>query len=268
VDQAKKYIEKQANQARHKPFFLYFASQDIHVPRAPHPRFQGKTKLGKRGDAMVQFDWSTGEILDALEKHGLKENTIVILSSDNGPVYNDGYEDGSQVERSYAEVDQGHDGSGPFSGGKYQIYEGGTRVPFIIRWPQRIEAGQISSALVNQIDLMASLASLLKVELKKDQAPDSRNNLKSFLGDDRDGLAWMPTEAFGVIGLRKGPWKYVEYPENHWVHKNLKKTELRELFNIDVDIVEKNNLIAHYPEKALEMEQLLKNIKASQGLRN
>jgi len=106
VEQAKKYI------ADHKdePFFLYFASQDIHVPRAPHPRFQGKTKLGFRGDAIVQFDWTTGEIMKALEEHGLTENTIVIFSSDNGPVYDDGYDDGTTVKKSAKESDHGHDG--------------------------------------------------------------------------------------------------------------------------------------------------------------
>jgi len=96
VHQAKKYIASKKD----RPFFLYFASQDIHVPRAPHPRFQGKTSLGKRGDAMVQFDWVTGEIVKTLEEHGLRENTIIVFSSDNGPVYDDGYKDGSTVRQS------------------------------------------------------------------------------------------------------------------------------------------------------------------------
>ena len=157
VNQAKKYLAKQSKE---KPFFLYFSSQDIHVPRAPHPRFQGKTKLGKRGDAMVQFDWSVGAISKALEEEELTENTILIVSSDNGPVYDDGYEDGSTVRKSTKEADQGHDGSGPYRGGKYQIYEGGTRVPFIIRWPGKINAG-VSNALVSQIDFIASFANLL-----------------------------------------------------------------------------------------------------------
>ena len=134
VNQAKNYLSKQSKE---KPFFLYFSSQDIHVPRAPHPRFQGKTKLGKRGDAMVQFDWSVGAIAKILDELDLSENTIFIVSSDNGPVYDDGYEDGSTVRKSTEEADQGHDGSGPYRGGKYQIYEGGTRVPFIIRWPKK-----------------------------------------------------------------------------------------------------------------------------------
>ncbi|MGE9266723.1 MAG: sulfatase family protein, partial [Verrucomicrobiales bacterium] len=205
VDEARKVIA--AQKEAEKPLFLYFSSQDIHVPRAPHPRFQGKTTLGKRGDAMVQFDWSTGEIMKALEENGLAENTIVIFSSDNGPVYDDGYRDGTTVHTSTSESDGGHDGSGPFRGGKYQIYEGGTRVPFIIRWPARIEPG-VSGALVNQIDFLASFASLLEIELSPDEARDSRDTLPAFLGKDERGLPFMVEEARG-LALREGPWKFI-----------------------------------------------------------
>ena len=115
VKQAKKYIRSRKTE---QPFFLYFSSQDIHVPRAPHPRFKGKSQLDFRGDAMVQLDWSTGQILEALRDQGLADNTIVIFSSDNGPVYDDGYEDGTTVRTSSEEVDRGHDASGPYRGGK------------------------------------------------------------------------------------------------------------------------------------------------------
>ena len=108
VERARAFIA----QHKSRPFFLYFSSQDIHVPRTPHPRFKGKSELGYRGDAMVQFDWAAGEILKAIEEQGLEENTIVILTSDNGPVYDDGYEDGTTVPTSAREVDRGHDASG------------------------------------------------------------------------------------------------------------------------------------------------------------
>ena len=162
-------------------FFLYYASHNIHVPRAPHPRFQGKSGLGFRGDSMVAFDWAVGQVLDALEQNGLAENTIVIFSSDNGPVYDDGYDDGTTVYCSSEEADRGHDGSGMWRGGKYQIYEGGTRVPMIIRWPGRIEPG-VSDAMVNQTDLMASFAELLDIDLKDGEAVDSRSSLATFTG--------------------------------------------------------------------------------------
>ena len=249
VHQAKKYIASKKD----RPFFLYFASQDIHVPRAPHPRFQGKTSLGKRGDAMVQFDWVTGEIVKTLEEHGLRENTIIVFSSDNGPVYDDGYKDGSTVRQSSQEGDGGHDGSGPYRGGKYQIYEGGTRVPFIVSWPAKIKPGT-SNALVNHIDFIASFADLLGVELKPNEAVDSRNMLKAFLGEDPVGLPFMPEESFRTLGLRRGPWKYMTS------HKE-------ELYNLESDIDEANNVIAQYPEITAKMRNTLQRIRKEGRIR-
>ena len=251
VDQARKYLSERGD----KPFFLYFSSQDIHVPRAPHPRFQGKTKLGYRGDAMVQFDWSVGAVMEALEKEGLTENTIVIFSSDNGPVYDDGYKDGTVVRTSTKEVDQGHDGSGPYRGGKYQVYEGGTRVPFIVSWPAKIKPG-VSTALVNQIDFVASFAELLEVPLDQADAPDSRNNLDALLGKNDEGLPFMLEEAGRSIGIRKGPWKYI-------TASNAKGKVQPQLYNLDDDIGEQKNIISEHPELAKELEATIRKLKTS-----
>ncbi len=259
VDQAKQYIAAHKDQ----PFFLYFASQDIHVPRAPHPRFQGATELGYRGDAMVQFDWTTGEIMKALEAHGLSENTIVIFSSDNGPVYDDGYADGTRIRRSQGELDRGHDGSGIYRGGKYQIYEGGTRVPFIVRWPARIQPGS-SDALVNQIDLIASFAALLGLDLAEDAAPDSRNTLDAFLGKDTVGLPFMLEEAPGnARALRVGQWKYIVATAKSWVGQ----AEPERLYHLADDPSEQNNLVSTHPEKARAMALQLQELMAADGLR-
>jgi arylsulfatase A len=250
VKQAKMYIAENKDQ----PFFLYFASQDIHVPRAPHPRFKGTTELGYRGDAMVQFDWSTGEIMKTLEEHGLTENTIVIFSSDNGPVYDDGYDDGTDGKS--APVDRGHDGSGVYRGGKYQIYEGGTRVPFIVRWPAKIKPG-VSEALVNQLDFIASFAELLDIELPKDEARDSRNSLAALLGEDPDGLPFMIEEAGRTKkALRQREWKYITSISK----KNNKKGGKAELYNLDADPGEEDNVIADYPEKAESMDRQLRKL--------
>lgn len=249
VNQAKKYISSKKD----KPFFLYFASQDIHVPRAPHPRFQGKTKLSHRGDAMVQFDWSVGEIMRSLEENGIKDNTIVIFSSDNGPVYDDGYKDGTTVRTSTKESDGGHDGSGPYRGGKYQIYEGGTRVPFIISWPAQIKPGK-SSALVNQIDFMASLGKLIGVELADNEARDSRDILGTFLGKNETGVPYMIEEANG-LALRRGDWKYIA-PRGGGKNKGQ-----GQLYNLGSDIGERNNIIKSNPEVAKEMSSILEKIK-------
>ncbi|NWK55275.1 arylsulfatase [Verrucomicrobiaceae bacterium N1E253] len=255
VNQTKKYL---AGIDKKKPFFLYFASQDIHVPRTPHPRFKGKSKLSYRGDAMVQFDWASGEVLKALDEHGLTDNTIVIFSSDNGPVYDDGYKDGTTVQTSTKESDRGHDGSGPYRGGKYQIYEGGTRVPFLIKWPGKIKPGK-SEALVSQIDFLASFASLVGVELTATQGIDSRNMLPALLGQDEKGLPYMIEEA-GILALRQGPWKYIQ-PRG--------KKGKAQLYNLDSDVGEQNNIIAQQPERAKAMaEQLEKAKQAKQGLRN
>lgn len=248
VEKTKAYL---ATRKKDKPFFLYFASQDIHVPRAPHPRFKGKSKLSYRGDAMVAFDWASGEIVKALEKNGLSDNTIVIFSSDNGPVYDDGYEDGTTVLTSTKETDRGHDGSGIYRGGKYQIYEGGTRVPFLIRWPGKIKPGT-SKALVSQIDFIASFAALVGVELKNNQGIDSRNMLPAFLGQDQTGLPYMVEEA-GILALRQGPWKYIH-----------KKTNA-ELYNLDSDPSEQNNIIGNHPERAQTMRTLLNKVRQTKG---
>ena len=242
-----------ARQQQGKPFFLFFSSQDIHVPRAPHPRFKGKSQLGYRGDAMVQFDWATGEILDALDQHGLADNTIVIWSSDNGPVYDDGYVDGTTVRTSTKEVDRGHDGSGPYRGGKYQIFEGGTRVPLLVRWPGRIKPG-VSGALVNQIDFLASFASLLKVDLKKDQAIDSRDSLRALLGQDKIGLPYMIEEA-RQLAVRVGSWKFV---------KPRGKKRKAQLFDLKSDIGEQHNVADSHPDKVRQLRVLLEQLQASE----
>jgi len=249
VERTQKFLAKQKD--AEKPFFLYFASADIHVPRAPHPRFQGKTTLGYRGDAMVQFDDATGQILKALKENGLEENTIVIFSSDNGPVYDDGYKDGTIVHTSTKEVDQGHDGSGIYRGGKYQIYEGGTRVPFIIKWPAKIKPGT-SDALVNQIDFIASFAKLLNIDLADDQAFDSHDTLDALLGKSQTGRTTMLEEARG-LALREGNWKLVQNPKKP------------QLYNLEKDPSEQNNIAKDHPEK---VETLTKKIQQARQAKN
>ena len=254
VNQAKKYI---GSRDKNQPFFLYFSSQDIHVPRAPHPRFKGKSELDYRGDAMVQLDWSTGQILAALEEYGLTDNTLVIFSSDNGPVYDDGYEDGTTVLTSTKEVDRGHDASGPYRGGKYQIYEGGTRVPFIVKWPGHVQPGTSSNAMVNQIDFIASFADLLGIELEKEHAIDSRNIMPALLGKTDVGQSYMIEEARG-LALRNGPWKFVQG----------KKGEPGELFNLESDVSEQHDLANENQKVLKEMAAWLKKLTAAkQGIR-
>ena len=171
------FIEK--NRAR--PFFLYFATHDPHVPRLPHPRFAGKSGMGPRGDAILQMDACVGEVLAALDRMKLAGRTLVIFSSDNGPVVDDGYRD-EAVEKL-----GDHRPAGPLRGGKYSNFEAGTRVPFLVRWPGRVKPG-VSDALVSQIDLFASLAAFTRQSLPVGAAPDSENVLPALLGRSKTGL--------------------------------------------------------------------------------
>lgn len=174
---AVKFIEKNHT----KPFFLLFATNDIHVPRAPHQRFVGQTSMGPRGDAIVQMDWCVGKIAETLERLSLKNNTIIIFTSDNGPVVDDGYRDDS-IEKL-----GDHKPAGNLRGGKYSKFEAGTRVPFIISYPNKIKKG-VSNALVSQIDLMHTLASIIKVALPEDSAPDSFNSWATWSGENKTDM--------------------------------------------------------------------------------
>jgi arylsulfatase A-like enzyme len=191
--------------------------------------------------------------MKALEEQGLADNTIVIFSSDNGPVYDDGYADGTTVHCSQEEEDGGHDGSGEWRGGKYQIYEGGTRVPFIVRWPARIQPG-ISDALISQIDLLGSFAELLGIELADGEAVDSRSSLAALVGTDPVGQETLIQESFG-LALRQGDWKYIGPAEPAWpVGRPLIEASL---FNLKDDPGETVNLIDDHPERADEMAKKL-----------
>lgn len=164
TEHAVKFIQENKDH----PFFLYFGTNDAHVPRVPHPRFRGKSGMGPRGDVLLQFDWSVGEISRTLEEQGLTENTIVIITSDNGPVVDDGYQDQA------VELLGDHRPWGPFRGGKYSAFEAGTRIPMILYWPGKIKAGNVSDALVSHIDLIASFASLLQTSLPGKPLPTAK----------------------------------------------------------------------------------------------
>lgn len=261
VEEAERFIAKH----KEEPFFLFFSATDIHVPRAPHARFQGATELGYRGDAMVQFDWAVGAIMRALETQGLADSTLVVFSSDNGPTYDDGYKDGTTVVSSSQEVDRGHDASGKWRGGKGQIWEGATRVPFIIWWPEVVQPGT-SDAMVSQVDLFASFASLLEINLGKKDAVDSRDLLATFLGQGGEGLDYMIEESLD-LALRYGDWKYVE--TTRVKDETGKRTPLPEsLFNLSEDPEERNNVIEAFPNRATRLKAVLNRMKEGNGLRH
>ena len=188
------------------PFFMYFATNDVHVPRFPHPRFRGKSQMGLRGDAIVQFDWSVGEIVRTLEEQGLLDNTLIILSSDNGPVLDDGYVD--QAEELVGE----HLPTGGLRGGKYSAYEGGTRVPFIVHWPAEIKDAAVKSELVSQIDFLDVMASVAGVTSGRSLSPDGHpNQVTTWLGQEGKGRPYAIGMAQNhTLTLRTPVWKYIE----------------------------------------------------------
>lgn len=251
VDKSRKFISENKDE----PFFLYLATQDIHVPRVPAQRFRGKSENGLRGDAMVQLDWCVGEIVKILEKNNLTNNTILIFTSDNGPVYNDGYFDGSTVQKFTEQCDNGHCASGELRGGKYSSFEGGTRVPFIINWPEKIKP-QKSSALVSHIDFMASFGDLLNIPIPAIDKLDSQNFLNTFLGNSHIGRSTY-IEQGPSLALRKGNWKYISEKINK---KRPNKSVEAALYNLDEDISETTNLANQKPKLVVEMKNELQQI--------
>ena len=240
-----------------KPFFLYFATHDPHVPRVPHPRFAGKTTLGPRGDAIAQADWCVGEILSTLDRLNLARNTLVIFTSDNGPVIDDGYKDDA-VEKLGS-----HRPAGPYRGGKYSNFEGGTRVPFIVRWPGRVTPGT-STALVSQVDLLASFAALTGQRLGSADAPDSFDMMPALLGKSKSGRTELVAEA-GALWLRQGNWKYIEPNNKQKVSSNtnieLGNDTVPQLYDLSADPGETKNLAASYPDRVKEMTADLDRIR-------
>ena len=268
-DLGDKWIEKantwiEANRAQ--PFFLFFASHDIHVPRMPHERFQGATKLGFRGDAIAEFDWSVGELMKTLDRLGLAEKTLIVLCSDNGPVMDDGYKDGALEKRG------NHRAGGPFRGGKYSVYEGGTRTPFITRWKGRISPG-VSHEVVSTIDLAASLAGLTGTALPADACGDSFDVSGALLGKPgakgREHYVQQDNGGTGNFGFRVGDWKLVRYEtkfaNNEIVEQPLQRTPQPQfqLFDLAKDPGEKTDVFAKNPEVGEKLKARLAAIVAA-----
>jgi arylsulfatase A len=198
-----------------------------------------------------------GELMAALKRHHLDTNTLVIFSSDNGPVVDDGYQD-EAVEKL-----GDHKPAGPYRGGKYSRFEGGTRVPLLVRWPQTVKPGT-SAALVSHVDLLASFAKLTAQKLEETSGPDSMDILPALLGKSQKGRESLVEHA-GTLALRKGQWKYIEPNKGVPVLKNT-NTETGnspepQLYDLSEDIAERRNLATEKPETVQEMAALLKQIR-------
>ena len=213
-----------------EPFFMYFATNDVHVPRFPHDRFRGKNPMGLRGDAIVQFDWSVGQIMETLDKLGLSENTLIILSSDNGPVVDDGYQDRAE------ELLNGHSPAGPLRGNKYSAFEGGTRIPAIVRWP-------------------------------KGAAPDSFNYLDTWLGKNQSDRSWVIEQASNhTLSVRTKDWKYIEPNDGPamitWGPKiETGNLSTPQLYHVVDDVAEQKNVASLHPDLVFELQNILRHVR-------
>ncbi|WP_396127662.1 arylsulfatase [Algoriphagus halophytocola] len=257
VDKASGFIQAESE----KPFFMYFSTHDIHVPRIAHEQFQGATDFGPRGDVIVQLDWQVGELMKLLKEQGLEENTLVIFSSDNGPVLDDGYVDQAR------ELTGDHAQNGGLSGGKYSALEAGTRVPFIVKWPAKVQANTSSDVMFSQVDLLASFAAANQVSYDSSQAIDSENHYETLIGESETGRYALVQEALfsNLAYLRSDGYKFIpgnEGPEMVPWGPIIRTgfAEQDQLFNIQSDPKETKELSADNPEILAEMKEELRKI--------
>jgi arylsulfatase A-like enzyme len=254
---AVKFIEDN----RGGPFFLCFATHNIHVPRVPHPRFKGTSPVGTRGDAIHELDDAVGQVIATLDRLGLADRTLVLFTSDNGGVLDDGYEDVGRAD---------YRPNAPWRGGKGTLFEGGHRVPFIARWPGRIKAGSESDALLAHLDMPATFAALTGAKIPAGQCADSLNVLPALLDETktsaRTNFVAHTGGTRGPFGLRAGSWKYISpgggaYGRAAQGEARGRAASQPQLYNLATDRAETNNLAAAHPEKLREMEALLARIR-------
>jgi arylsulfatase A-like enzyme len=264
VEKSVAFIEKNKD----RPFFLLVGLFEPHCPRIPHPRFVGASECGVRGDVIHQIDWQTGKIIDTLERLELAEDTLVVFTSDNGPVLYDGYYDNS------VEDANGHEPAGGLRGWKYQVYEGGTRVPLIVRWPGHVPTGN-SDHMVCLTDMLATSAAIVGSELPDGAGADSLNVLPELLGKAAAPVRKDVVQqgVSGAIAIRKGDWKLIPANKaakpggigsgadpNDTRFSEAIVTETK-LFNLAADPGETENLASKHPERVKEMRELLQRIQ-------
>lgn len=262
LEQAKCFIA--AN--KDAPFFLFYPTHQPHVPRVASKKFAGATKLGPRGDVIVEFDYIVGEVVATLEENNLLDNTIIIVSSDNGPVLDDGYHDQSP------ELNGNHRPTGPLRGGKYSKLDGGARIPFVVYAKNATASGE-SNALISQVDILASIATLLEIPLGANEAPDSQNMLDALLGKSGNGRRELMYESHSkhkVIRTKK--WAYLEPSPGKAVQekKNIELGHLPndQLYNMIYDPGQRHNVATDYPDVVAQLKSDLAAILASSQTRN
>lgn len=251
---------------QNRAFFMYFGTHDIHVPRIPHERFKGKSGMGDRGDAILSFDYSIGRLLDVLDSLNIGNNTLIVLTSDNGPVLDDGYHDRA------VELLGNHKPAANLRAGKYSIYEAGTRVPCIISWPAKQKnLASVNKALVSQIDFMASFAAIVGAQMPANAAMDSRNLKNTLLNKSQKGAPYIIQQNLNnTLSIVSQHWKLIETsnddPIEFWTKTELGNSKALQLYNLNNDPSESTNLANEKTKKAKELLEILSNEKAKKPL--
>lgn len=258
LSEAKKFIAENKEQ----PFFMYYALHQPHVPRVPNPKFVGASGLGPRGDVIAEMDDCIGQLTAYLEEQGLLEDTILIFSSDNGPVLDDGYLDNAELCNRKMQ----HKPAGPLRGGKYSKFEGGARIPLILSWKSHLKP-TVSHALVSQVDFAASFAAMLGVDLE-DWAPDSRNVMDAFLGETMEGRGEIFAESVSKgYFLRQGKWTYMQPSDgparNYHTNTELGNSHDPQLYNMAYDQGQRENVAQLHPDLVEQMNARIEEILAS-----
>ena len=253
TEQAIGFIERHQAQRADEPFFLYFAPSSPHIPWLVPESMKGKSDEGPRGDLVALVDWCVGQITQTLEEYGLEENTLVIVTSDNGP-------------RRGA---NGHKSAGDLRGYKAQIWEGGHRVPFIARWPGKIEPGTLSEEIFSLTDMMATFSALVHGDLPEGHAEDSYNVLPALLGQAMPENSMRPRvfhSANGVFAIQQGDWKLIQGTKGAGAGRNAADPDslmsLGQLYKLDIDPFEQDDQWDQNPEIVVELNQTLEDIKA------
>lgn len=249
----KRAVEYIAEQAKTPdPFLLYLPFTSPHTPLSVSPNWKGKSGLGPYADLVMETDGVVGSILDVLDKHGLTKNTMVLFTSDNGCAH---YIDVNQLEA------KGHYPSGPLRGYKSDAWEGGHRVPFIVRWPKEIKANSENRELVHQADLLATIAEIIGSDLKPEEGEDSFSLLPLLKDESKNSPRSNSVSCSirGVPSVRQGPWKLIlDAGSGGWT-KGKVSSEMQ-LYNLDEDISEKNNLADAYPKKVQEIKKMFESL--------
>lgn len=260
-----------------KPFFVYFATTQVHHPFTPAKQFQGTSQAGLYGDFAHELDWIVGEVRKSLEAAGVLENTLIIFTSDNGGMFNTGGKAAAKL---------GHKINGDLLGSKFGIWEGGHRVPFIAWWPGQIEPGTESDQLLSQVDMMATFAAIAGRELSASEQQDSINMLPALLGEPSEALRTemivtpnKPTH----MALRKGKWMYIPAKGDGGFGGNVAATHLvdtpnsdikngkikkgaspAQLYDLEADVNQTINLYSQYPEVVQQMADELQAYRSLQ----